>query len=108
MKADTEITWSKDCIEIAEDDEDAQKIERKEGELTFNIGKVSPLDGGRALSDVVSLWVESQKAASATIVDIVSMLRYQPPLSDTQNHKWWKTSKNIHVAGWSQHFGMLY
>ena len=55
MKADTEITWSKDCIEIAEDDEDAQKIERKEGELTFNIGKVSPLDGGRALSDVVSL-----------------------------------------------------
>lgn len=55
VKAETEITWSKDCIEIAEDDEDAQKIERKEGELTFNIGKVSPLDGGRALSGVVSL-----------------------------------------------------
>lgn len=108
VKAETEITWSKDCIEIAEDDEDAQKIERKEGELTFNIGKVSPLDGGRALSGVVSLWVESQKAASATIVDIESMLRYQPSLSDTQNHKWWKTSKNIHVVCWSQHFAMLY
>uniref|UniRef100_A0A671V677 Myomesin 1a (skelemin) n=1 Tax=Sparus aurata TaxID=8175 RepID=A0A671V677_SPAAU len=46
VKAETEITWSKDCIEIAEDDEDAQKIERKEGELTFNIGKISKADAG--------------------------------------------------------------
>ncbi|KAM6990088.1 myomesin 1a (skelemin) isoform 1-T1 [Tautogolabrus adspersus] len=39
VRPETEITWSKDSIEIAEDDEEAQKIERKEGELTFNIGK---------------------------------------------------------------------
>ncbi|TMS09360.1 Myomesin-1 [Larimichthys crocea] len=39
VKPETEITWSKDCIEIREDDEDAKKIERKDGELTFNIGK---------------------------------------------------------------------
>lgn len=50
VRPETEITWSKDCIEIAEDDEDAKKIERKDGDLTFNIGKVSTLDGGRTLS----------------------------------------------------------
>lgn len=49
IKAETEITWSKDSIEIAEDDEDAQKIERKDGDMTFNIGKVSPIDGGHTL-----------------------------------------------------------
>uniref|UniRef100_A0A8C9X5W4 Myomesin 1a (skelemin) n=1 Tax=Sander lucioperca TaxID=283035 RepID=A0A8C9X5W4_SANLU len=40
------ITWSKDSIEIAEDDEDAQKIERKDVDLTFNIGKISKADAG--------------------------------------------------------------
>uniref|UniRef100_A0A3B3UQS6 Myomesin 1a (skelemin) n=1 Tax=Poecilia latipinna TaxID=48699 RepID=A0A3B3UQS6_9TELE len=35
----TEIIWSKDSIEIAEDDEDAAKIEKKDCDLTFNIGK---------------------------------------------------------------------
>lgn len=45
IRPETEIIWSKDNIEIAEDDEDAKKIEREDGELTFNIGKVSPLDG---------------------------------------------------------------
>lgn len=49
LKPETEITWSKDSIEIAEDDEDAKKIERKDGDMTFNIGKVSPLDGGHVL-----------------------------------------------------------
>lgn len=49
VKPDTEITWSKDSIEIAEDDEDANKIEKKDCELTFNIGKVSPLDRGCTL-----------------------------------------------------------
>ncbi|XP_031149843.1 myomesin 1a (skelemin) isoform X1 [Sander lucioperca] len=39
VRPETEITWSKDSIEIAEDDEDAQKIERKDVDLTFNIGK---------------------------------------------------------------------
>ncbi|XP_034558271.1 myomesin 1a (skelemin) [Notolabrus celidotus] len=39
VKPETEITWSKDSIEIAEDDEDAKKIERQDGELIFNIGK---------------------------------------------------------------------
>uniref|UniRef100_A0A3P8UC28 Myomesin 1a (skelemin) n=1 Tax=Amphiprion percula TaxID=161767 RepID=A0A3P8UC28_AMPPE len=39
VKRETEIIWSKDAIEIAEDDEDSQKIEMKDGELTFNIGK---------------------------------------------------------------------
>uniref|UniRef100_UPI0037E8626A myomesin 1a (skelemin) n=1 Tax=Semicossyphus pulcher TaxID=241346 RepID=UPI0037E8626A len=39
VRPETEITWSKDSIEIADDDEDAQKIERQDGELTFNIGK---------------------------------------------------------------------
>uniref|UniRef100_I3JRU8 Myomesin 1a (skelemin) n=1 Tax=Oreochromis niloticus TaxID=8128 RepID=I3JRU8_ORENI len=43
---ETNITWSKDCIEIAEDDEDAKKIERQDGELTFNIGKISKHDAG--------------------------------------------------------------
>ncbi|XP_014852377.1 PREDICTED: myomesin-1-like isoform X1 [Poecilia mexicana] len=38
-KPATEIIWSKDSIEIAEDDEDAAKIEKKDCDLTFNIGK---------------------------------------------------------------------
>ncbi|TDH05876.1 hypothetical protein EPR50_G00127060 [Perca flavescens] len=46
VRPETEITWSKDSIEIAEDDEDAQKIERKDGDLTFNIGKISKADAG--------------------------------------------------------------
>lgn len=46
IKPETEITWSKDKIEIAEDDEDAAKIERKDGHLTFNIGKISKADQG--------------------------------------------------------------
>ncbi|XP_070700851.1 myomesin 1a (skelemin) isoform X2 [Pempheris klunzingeri] len=46
VKPETEITWSKDSIEIAEDDEEAKKIERKDGELTFNIGKISKMDAG--------------------------------------------------------------
>lgn len=46
IKPETEIVWYKDEIEIAEDDEDAAKIENKDGVLTFNIGKVSPLDRG--------------------------------------------------------------
>ncbi|XP_051263724.1 myomesin 1a (skelemin) isoform X2 [Dicentrarchus labrax] len=46
VKPETEITWSKDSIEIAEDDEDSQKIERKDSELTFNIGKISKSDAG--------------------------------------------------------------
>ncbi|KAM6919278.1 myomesin 1a (skelemin) isoform 3-T5 [Xenentodon cancila] len=39
IKPETEIIWVKDCIEIAEDDEDGKKIEKKDSELTFNIGK---------------------------------------------------------------------
>ncbi|XP_054888733.1 myomesin 1a (skelemin) isoform X1 [Poeciliopsis prolifica] len=39
IKPVTEIIWSKDSIEIAEDDEDAAKIEKKDCDLTFNIGK---------------------------------------------------------------------
>ncbi|XP_041658252.1 myomesin 1a (skelemin) isoform X2 [Cheilinus undulatus] len=46
VRPETEIIWSKDSIEIAEDDEDAQKIERKDGELTFNIGKICKKDAG--------------------------------------------------------------
>uniref|UniRef100_A0A3Q3WUA7 Uncharacterized protein n=1 Tax=Mola mola TaxID=94237 RepID=A0A3Q3WUA7_MOLML len=46
VKPETEIIWSKDNIEIAEDDEDAKKIEREHGELTFNIGKISKSDMG--------------------------------------------------------------
>ncbi|KAM9322496.1 myomesin 1a (skelemin) [Pholidichthys leucotaenia] len=46
VKPETEITWSKDCIEIAEEDEDGKKIGRKDGELTFNIGKISKQDAG--------------------------------------------------------------
>uniref|UniRef100_A0A4W6F5J1 Myomesin 1a (skelemin) n=1 Tax=Lates calcarifer TaxID=8187 RepID=A0A4W6F5J1_LATCA len=39
VRPETEITWSKDSIEITEEDEDAKKISRQDGELTFNIGK---------------------------------------------------------------------
>ncbi|KAM7379536.1 hypothetical protein PAMP_005082 [Pampus punctatissimus] len=46
IKAETEITWSKDNIEIAEDDEDAQKIMKEDCVLTFNIGKISKNDSG--------------------------------------------------------------
>ncbi|XP_069548422.1 myomesin 1a (skelemin) isoform X1 [Brachyistius frenatus] len=46
VKPETEITWLKDYIEIAEDDEDAHKIERKDEVLTFNIGKISKQDAG--------------------------------------------------------------
>uniref|UniRef100_A0A8C3G4Z6 Myomesin 1a (skelemin) n=1 Tax=Cyclopterus lumpus TaxID=8103 RepID=A0A8C3G4Z6_CYCLU len=45
VRPETEITWSKDRIEIAEDDDDAKKIERKDGDLTFNIGKVNKPKG---------------------------------------------------------------
>lgn len=54
VRPDTEIIWSKDNLEIAEDDEDAKKIEREDGELTFNIGKVRPLDRGCTSEGVVS------------------------------------------------------
>uniref|UniRef100_A0A4W4F199 Myomesin 1a (skelemin) n=1 Tax=Electrophorus electricus TaxID=8005 RepID=A0A4W4F199_ELEEL len=43
MKTDTEISWLKDGIEIAEDDEDAKKIGIAAGVLSFNIGKVGQL-----------------------------------------------------------------
>ncbi|XP_029309187.1 myomesin 1a (skelemin) isoform X2 [Cottoperca gobio] len=46
VKPETEITWSKDKIEIAEDDEDAKKIKRQDGNLIFNIGKISKADTG--------------------------------------------------------------
>lgn len=45
IKPETEITWYKDGIEIAEDDEDAHKIGIAEGVLSFNIGKVRQLQG---------------------------------------------------------------
>ena len=75
VRPETEITWYKDKIEIADDDEDAQKIERQEGELTFNIGKVSPLYTGRCLWGVVGSWVQSKQwccwcsYASISVVD---------------------------------------
>ncbi|XP_072544220.1 myomesin 1a (skelemin) isoform X1 [Salminus brasiliensis] len=40
IKAETEITWFKDGIEIEEGDEDAQKIGIAGGVLSFNIGKL--------------------------------------------------------------------
>ncbi|KAF7661893.1 hypothetical protein LDENG_00250690 [Lucifuga dentata] len=46
IKPETEISWYKDNIEIAEEDEDAKKIERQDGVLTFNIGKISKKDAG--------------------------------------------------------------
>ncbi|XP_072296951.1 myomesin 1a (skelemin) isoform X2 [Eucyclogobius newberryi] len=46
IKTETEIFWSKDSIEIAEDDEEAAKIEMTDGNLTFNIGKISKRDAG--------------------------------------------------------------
>ncbi|XP_017266485.1 myomesin 1a (skelemin) isoform X2 [Kryptolebias marmoratus] len=46
IRPETEIIWSKDSIEIAEDDEDAKKIEKKDCKLTFNIGKISKQDAG--------------------------------------------------------------
>ncbi|KAM3842261.1 myomesin 1a (skelemin) [Diretmus argenteus] len=39
IKPQTEITWYKDSMEIEADDDDAKKIERNDGVLTFNIGK---------------------------------------------------------------------
>ncbi|KAJ3594672.1 hypothetical protein NHX12_003979 [Muraenolepis orangiensis] len=39
IKADTEITWSKDKLDIHAEDDDAKKIGMKDGVLTFNIGK---------------------------------------------------------------------
>lgn len=47
IKPETEITWYKDKIEIEADDDDAKKIEMKDGVLTFNIGKVRPSDRER-------------------------------------------------------------
>ncbi|KAM7400376.1 hypothetical protein PAMA_004863 [Pampus argenteus] len=46
IKPETEITWFKDNIEIAEDDEDAEKITKEDCVLTFNIGKISKTDAG--------------------------------------------------------------
>ncbi|XP_034147489.1 myomesin 1a (skelemin) [Esox lucius] len=39
IKPETEIRWYKDGIEIEEDDADYKKIEMKDRQLTFNIGK---------------------------------------------------------------------
>ncbi|XP_071402133.1 myomesin 1a (skelemin) [Centroberyx affinis] len=39
VKPETEINWYKDSLDCEEDDEDAKKIERQDGVLTFNIGK---------------------------------------------------------------------
>ncbi|XP_046883308.1 myomesin 1a (skelemin) isoform X1 [Hypomesus transpacificus] len=39
IKPETQITWFKENLEIEEDDEDSKKIEIKDGQLTFNIGK---------------------------------------------------------------------
>ncbi|KAG7274942.1 hypothetical protein CRUP_033614 [Coryphaenoides rupestris] len=46
IKPQTEISWYKDKIEIEADDDDAKKIEMKDGVLTFNIGKISKKDAG--------------------------------------------------------------
>nr|XP_019967641.1 PREDICTED: M-protein, striated muscle-like isoform X3 [Paralichthys olivaceus] len=46
VRPETEISWYKDKIEIADDDEDAKKIERQDSDLTFNIGKISKADAG--------------------------------------------------------------
>ncbi|XP_026851957.2 myomesin 1a (skelemin) [Electrophorus electricus] len=58
MKTDTEISWLKDGIEIAEDDEDAKKIGIAAGVLSFNIGKLSKKDAGVY---EVTLWDERGK-----------------------------------------------
>ncbi|XP_061777038.1 myomesin 1a (skelemin) isoform X1 [Nerophis ophidion] len=39
VQAETEIIWSKNSIEICAGDEAARKLEKKDGVLTFNIGK---------------------------------------------------------------------
>ncbi|MCJ8731774.1 hypothetical protein PDJAM_G00203360 [Pangasius djambal] len=65
IKADTEITWFKDGIEIAEDDEDAQKIGIADGVLSFNIGKLSKKDAGVY---EVTLWDERGK--DQTLLDL--------------------------------------
>ncbi|XP_029930326.1 myomesin 1a (skelemin) [Myripristis murdjan] len=46
VKPETEIFWYKDGNEIAEEDEEANKIGRQNGSLTFNIGKISKKDAG--------------------------------------------------------------
>ncbi|XP_057712473.1 myomesin 1a (skelemin) isoform X2 [Corythoichthys intestinalis] len=46
MKADTQIIWYKDSIPIGERDEAAKKLEKKDGKLIFNIGKISKNDVG--------------------------------------------------------------
>nr|XP_020447119.1 M-protein, striated muscle-like isoform X2 [Monopterus albus] len=46
VKKETEITWSRNSIGIADSDEDAKKIQRKDSDLTFNIGKMSKKDAG--------------------------------------------------------------
>ncbi|XP_008332715.1 myomesin 1a (skelemin) isoform X2 [Cynoglossus semilaevis] len=46
VRPETEITWAKDSNEIAEGDEDAKKIQKHDGDLTFNIGKISKSDVG--------------------------------------------------------------
>lgn len=40
IKAETEITWFKDSLEILEGDEEAKQISAKDGVLTFDIAKV--------------------------------------------------------------------
>ncbi|XP_077470432.1 myomesin 1a (skelemin) [Stigmatopora argus] len=46
MKEETQIIWYKDSIPIGERDEAAQKLEKKDGVLTFDIGKISKKDVG--------------------------------------------------------------
>ncbi|KAK3546325.1 hypothetical protein QTP70_025679 [Hemibagrus guttatus] len=65
IKPETEISWFKDGIEIAEDDEDAQKIAITDGVLSFNIGKLSKKDAGVY---EVRLWDERGK--DKTMLDL--------------------------------------
>ncbi|KAF7706154.1 myomesin 1a (skelemin) isoform X1 [Silurus meridionalis] len=65
IKADTEITWFKDGIEIAEDDEDGKKIGIAVDVLSFNIGKLSKKDAGVY---EVKLWDERGK--DKTMLDL--------------------------------------
>lgn len=62
IKPETEISWFKDGIEIGEEDEEAQKIEMKDGLLSFNIGKVRPWGEVRPGMDVV--WGFSERTAA--------------------------------------------
>ncbi|XP_062850023.1 myomesin 1a (skelemin) [Trichomycterus rosablanca] len=67
IRANTEIIWFKDGIEIEEGDEDAKKIGIADGVLSFNIGKLSKKDAG-----VYEVTLQDERGKDKTLLNLTN------------------------------------